>query len=264
MADLPSEQEYVAVSYSGYDALKHHLIHVEGYDIDPIAEVRRRIMRNRAELARRSAWLDLIVGEPARPYTFNVNSGIADMVTLRKGRKSIDLIRNASESPTFLVSRFWSTLQMNWFSATGFSCAYPSLTFKYAGLLSPGAVGDPTAHTPSVDPLIEKYERRGFKIHRTWEGYNVDGCGDNHLHELCPAIDRSFDDRYTLAGTFGTGTTPGRIGVRNKPTIGEWRVGWQLGGTHGGRNAEPCVRTWHSLTGQREKRIKFNNLNTPV
>ncbi|KAF7792441.1 hypothetical protein EIP86_003478 [Pleurotus ostreatoroseus] len=210
----------VAVSYDGFQGLKQHLVAVEGYEIDALAEVRRRVARNKAKLSRRAAWLHLIVGEPNHPYDVTINSGIADVVTLRKDDKSIDLIRNASQCPTFVISRFWSTLQMNWFSATGFCTAYPSLTFKGVGVLNPAAVGDVTSPIPTIRAVIDKYKARGFTFHSSFEAYNPLLCVQGHDNALCPKVNRSFEDKFSMGGTFGTIDTPGRIDVRNKPTVG--------------------------------------------
>ncbi|KAJ3525165.1 hypothetical protein NM688_g8447 [Phlebia brevispora] len=183
-----------------------------------------------------------------------VLEGIAGVATFKKDRKKIDVVRSASQSALFPLTHFWSTLQMNWVSASRFCCPYPDLTFEKRGVLN-GLVSD--SHGRLYDfvlPLLFKYRARGFRIGARWETFSGGQCAGSHNHVLCPALYRSFHDAYCLGGSFGPHGFVRGIGSVRAPFLSDWRVGWWLGGLHGTLRAKHGTRVWSNENGQRERR----------
>ncbi|KAJ3551453.1 hypothetical protein NM688_g4693 [Phlebia brevispora] len=221
-----------------------------------IANRIRSILRNGIH-AQDPANLDL---DDLPLYTLSpVETGIVEVATMRKGDRKIDVIRNQSASAVFAITRFWSTLQMNFISANGFCCAYPSPTSQRVGIINPLALtleGQPRSF---IGPLVRKYSQRGYAFHNHWHMYIGHGCRDNHTHILCPMKRRSFEDQFAFYGEFGTATQMPRFDSVRGASVSDWKVGWRLGGFHevDGFRALSPARVWHGVTGEVDRRDRY-------
>ncbi|KAL6298177.1 hypothetical protein BKA93DRAFT_744658, partial [Sparassis latifolia] len=68
---------------------------------------------------------------------YSTGPSICQVVQFITDRGRIDIVCSRTESPLFPISHFWSTLVMNFVSADTFGSAYPALTLRRCGLLSP-------------------------------------------------------------------------------------------------------------------------------
>ncbi|KAJ7441876.1 hypothetical protein FB451DRAFT_955794, partial [Mycena latifolia] len=96
--------------------------------------------------------------------TYDNNSEIKTVVHLQKGEKWMNLIVVKGEEPTIAVFQFHSTLVMNYLTAFGLYCAYPTLTLKGLGVANlPALLRDISSPGRSIE-CFEKYRDRGFSI----------------------------------------------------------------------------------------------------
>ncbi|KAJ3559978.1 hypothetical protein NM688_g10 [Phlebia brevispora] len=264
----------IYVPYQGFDAMKTYLTIFEGY-IEDVKEAFRRRSRARAVQVRLNIAARLVLDhegdvldEPdpdfdEPPYTRSpVDAGITEVATLRKGDRKIDVVRNQSTSALYAITRFWSTLQMNYIGAHGFCCAYPSLTSQRVGIINPLVMTSEGVPRRYILPLIEKYSQRGYAFHDHWYMHIGHGCRDNHLHVLCPTKRHSFEDQYAFYGAFGSATRSSRFDSVKGASASEWKVGWRLGGSHqaGGFRCAHSARAWHSVTGEGERRSQYQQM----
>lgn len=127
--------------------------------------------------------------------------GIVDVITMTRGKLSIDIVESSSPSAFFSISCFHLTAVMNFVSGDGFFSAYPALT------VSERALANRLAYSPQLLPprkIIEcyrKYERRGFTIanlplHLELESdvEDIDMPHICHRSSFCPSTIRSTFD----------------------------------------------------------------------
>ncbi|KAJ3555914.1 hypothetical protein NM688_g2317 [Phlebia brevispora] len=248
----------IYVPYSNFEQMKVYLKDVEGYSEDAM------VTRQRAEIARALAEQQDDAVERVLQGTLDyvsvpLDTGIVKVATLNKGSYKIDIIQNQSASALYAITRFWSTLQMNYISASGYCCAYPQTTFLLEGVINPHVMNRNMTPYEFVHPLIQKYERRGYAFRYNWYEPETAGCRLDHDHPFCPTKRRSFEDGHSYYGTFGTEQELPSFNNTSGAVVSEWKVGWQLGGRHertGYRLPAPA-RAWHSVTGQGEKRVLY-------
>ena len=85
-----------------------------------------RAARERMNALRRQVHEELVARLRAGQRVYvprDIDTGICRVTTLYRGVRRVDVIRNRSASPTFALTRFWSTAQMNFISSRG-ECLY--------------------------------------------------------------------------------------------------------------------------------------------
>ncbi|KAJ3559973.1 hypothetical protein NM688_g15 [Phlebia brevispora] len=240
----------VYVPYEEFEAMKSYLVDVEGYRED-LEETLRRRARAEAVITH-NALATEVVQDTDEPYLRHpVQTGICQVASLYRDGKKVDIIQNDSSSALYAITFFWSTLQMNYISARGYCCAYPMLTFRRIGVISPLVQTRELRPRAYIDPLVAKYQDRGYHFFTRWYFSVGARCATSHSHPLCPTQVRSFEDNYSLSGTFGSKRYPGTIGTPRGAIVSEWKVGWQLGGYHDDRSrlATSKAKCWHNVTG---------------
>ncbi|KAH7905992.1 hypothetical protein BJ138DRAFT_967557, partial [Hygrophoropsis aurantiaca] len=92
--------------------------------------------------------------------------GIISVTTVCNGDKTIDVISARSHVSTAPIFRFHLSAVMNFLSADGFFCAYPSLTAERCAIYNRSSFvdGEPT---PSTVYAYVKYAYRGYTLHRS-------------------------------------------------------------------------------------------------
>ncbi|KAJ3559443.1 hypothetical protein NM688_g343 [Phlebia brevispora] len=212
----------VYVPFEEFDSVKGYFMNVEGYREDEDARTQRRNSSVTAtqhhtslEAVRRQN--DVYVLPP-------VDTGICRVATLYKNGRKVDIIQNSCSSALYAITQFWSTLQMNYISAKGFCCAYPSLTLRRIGVINPVVQDRELLPRHFVDALIQKYQARGYQFYTRWYYFEGYGCHGYHIHALCPSTDRSFEDHYSLSGTFGSNRRPGTIGSSRGASVSTWKT----------------------------------------
>ncbi|KAJ3529885.1 hypothetical protein NM688_g7790 [Phlebia brevispora] len=249
----------IYVPFDQFQAMVAYLADVEGYMEDDGEAERRRVLGQEQERLHDEAMLQLAHHNPH--YTFiPVETGILRVASLRKATRKIDVIQSKSASALYAITRFWSTLQMNYLSASGYCVAYPQTTFRRIGVVSPHVMRDNANPRSFVLQLIHKYEARGYTFRHNWFEDNERGCSRDHAHVFCPTVRRTFEDKWSYCGSYASSTAAPRFNAARDGFVTEWKVTWQLGGHHQ-RNDEKLsctARAWHSVTGQGEKRSLYN------
>ncbi|KAJ3559056.1 hypothetical protein NM688_g574 [Phlebia brevispora] len=248
----------IYVPFTNFEAMKTYLKEVEGYNEDAhLARRRAEIARALAE--RREAAIERMIDNSPEYVSVPLETGIVQVAALNKGNCKVDIIQNQSASSLYAITRFWSTLQMNYICASGYCCAYPQTTFRLEGVVSPHVMLNNMTPHDFVYPLVEKYERRGYDFRFNWYEPEQAGCRENHEHMFCPSRRRSFDDGVSYCGTFGSEDEPPAFNDTRGAFVSEWKVGWQLGGRHEQSDVRfpSPARAWHSVTGQGERRTQY-------
>lgn len=101
----------VYTPFDQFDAVRHYLLHVEGF--------REAWVETRTEQPRVAGAARLGMLGRADYDRSLVETGILRVASLRKGDWKVDVIQSRSQSALYAISRFWSTLQMNFISARG-------------------------------------------------------------------------------------------------------------------------------------------------
>jgi hypothetical protein len=101
----------------------------------------------------------------ASDLTHNPDSRIHEVVRMlyKDKDKQVDIIISDSDSSILPIWRFHSTIVMNFVSADGIYCAFPSHTLRYRGIVNPIHIqsGLPSSR---IENCIQKYKSRGFDI----------------------------------------------------------------------------------------------------
>lgn len=255
----------VYVPFDHWDTMCRHFIEVEGYAPDEEldrhqAETRQRAIANQlANLL--TMWTVDNVHEDDEGLAVDdegdtddwayaplfVESGIRSVRRLFCTGRKVDVIQVKSSCALFALTRFWSTLQMNYLSARGFACAYPLTTFIGVGILSTLVLDHESNPRKPFVKAIVKYGDRGY----TFITQSVPlGEPCSHQTASCATLRRGFNDDKCFTVTFDTSETPYQIGGCVTPSSVH-KVGWKLGGgLHGTENViSTNSRTFNAITG---------------
>lgn len=267
----------IYVPYNAWGAMCSYLTEVEGYmpdtavdrDMARCREVVRKVaedlgggvLMNEDEdtfqaMASDSAW-----GAGMDQWRYSplfVESGVARVQRLFRDGRKVDVIQVKSQCALFALTRFWSTLQMNYLTPTGFCAAYPMLTFANIGVLNPLVIdkdGDPR---PTTRFLIDKYESRGYQfinnplahmpieLERTTASFSTQ---------------RGFCDAGCFTLRFDTAEHPYLVGGAVLPST-TCKVGWLFGGVDsGGHYVRPKVTAFNAVTGEEEEKSRFGRFD---
>jgi hypothetical protein len=164
----------------------------------------------------------------ASDLTHNPDSRIQEVVRMlcKDKDKQVDVIISDSDSSILPIWRFHSTIVMNFISADGIYCAFPSHTLHHHGIVNPIHIqsGLPSSQ---IEYCIQKYKSRGFNI--STHPNDVDGekrhsCGRS---SICPNTIRSSLDSMSLAIAFDSSNIST---TANKVHPDGHVVTWILGG----------------------------------
>ncbi|KAH7905652.1 hypothetical protein BJ138DRAFT_1017424 [Hygrophoropsis aurantiaca] len=153
------------------------------------------------------------------------NCGVISVTTVCNGDKTIDVISSCSHISIAPIVRFHLSAVMNFLSADGFFCAYPSLTAERRAICNstPFGHGQPS---PSTVHAYVKYAHRGYTLRRSpLEFDNSDHICRRNM--LCPLMVRNTFDAGCMVVYFRAGLTAVRqaAGV----DIVKYLVVWQMG-----------------------------------
>lgn len=187
-----------------------------------------------------------------------VDTGICAVRRLFKDGLKIDVIQVKSACASFALTRFWSTLQMNYITPDGFCCAYPEYTLEKKGVLNPLAVNRHGFARSTIRHLVDKYVARGYAfVPRAWH----EGEDCTHDNTGCAILRRGFDDVYCFTMRFDTARTPFKFA---EPILASkiCKVGWRLGGKHGEDLFEkPSARVFNAVTGSLESKRTYGRFD---
>lgn len=121
------------------------------------------------------------------------------ILTLRYGGEGekIDLIGTTDEHVLSVITRFHSTVAMNYIASYGIVCLYPEWTMRRSGLVS---CGDGSRE------IVEKYRSRGFQM--SYCSAELARYDDDHecgKDICCPRIKRDLYDKFNLLISFEDG-----------------------------------------------------------
>lgn len=187
-------------------------------------------------------------------------TGIKTVISLGNNETKIDIVVTMSTMPVYTVTRFWSTLQMNYLTANGFCSLYPTLTFDDIGLMTASALSTYSAIPRApVLVLLEKYQQRGYRFFTRGEailrsefgrgptaismGTRQDEGSSFRCHEF-----RGLRDGKVFTMSFDTKDHPYRLGVDLHNS--RWSVGWRIGGIWGRRCYRYKGSVFDRITGQ--------------
>ncbi|KAH7917744.1 hypothetical protein BV22DRAFT_984209, partial [Leucogyrophana mollusca] len=94
---------------------------------------------------------------------YNVNCGIADVVTMCNSACTINVVVAAGRTCIAPIFCFHTTAVMNFLSADVFFCAYPTLTTSKKALCNPIAYSDGWP-TTALALCYTKYANRGYSV----------------------------------------------------------------------------------------------------
>ncbi|KAJ7021220.1 hypothetical protein C8F04DRAFT_923740, partial [Mycena alexandri] len=98
------------------------------------------------------------------PRGYANNEAILKVHRLEKGSKSVNVIIVQGEDPAAAVFHFHSTIVMNYLSAFGLYCAYPSLTLTDVGVMNLPVVLRDVGVRTNAEECFEKYRDRGVTL----------------------------------------------------------------------------------------------------
>ncbi len=124
--------------------------------------------------------------------------GIKRVMRLSTPYGSIDCVRSQSNCALVPITRFWTTVLMNWVGPDSCGCAYPSLTKQRRGLIAARGFG------PSEEQALQKYLSRNFAFAssaNTWLPVcTSDPCMRDRF--LCMSQPRFFGDSGSLVAHY--------------------------------------------------------------
>ncbi|KAJ3557964.1 hypothetical protein NM688_g1190 [Phlebia brevispora] len=126
----------VYVPFEEFQSVRNYLVNAEGYQEDQ-EETQRRHTRAEAAVMQHALAAHVVRDAEEAQLLPPVETGICQVASIYRDGKKIDVVQSRSSSALYAIAHFWSTLQMNFLSARGFSCAYPSLTFRRIGVINP-------------------------------------------------------------------------------------------------------------------------------
>ncbi|KAH7906870.1 hypothetical protein BJ138DRAFT_977368, partial [Hygrophoropsis aurantiaca] len=94
------------------------------------------------------------------------NCGIISVTTVCNGDKTIDVISACSHISIAPIFRFHLSAVMNFLSADGFFCAYPSLTAERGAIYNRTSYVDEEPTPPTIHAYV-KYANRGYTLRRS-------------------------------------------------------------------------------------------------
>lgn len=128
-------------------------------------------------------------GEIDRPSADT--TGVACVVHLKKATRKVDVVFSTSRSALTPIAHVWATHVCNIVTAHAMYVAYPKSTLRGVGYRRPWA-----AQTSSIEQAYQKYNTRGYTIHRFGENTEATtGAPDAVFY--CPHTSRSFGDKGT-------------------------------------------------------------------
>ncbi|KAJ7019104.1 hypothetical protein C8F04DRAFT_1276688 [Mycena alexandri] len=95
------------------------------------------------------------------PRCYPSNAAISTVHRLEKGQKSMNIIIVDSEDPVAAIFHFHLTVVMNYLTAFGLYCAYPTLTLSDYGVANLSAVLRDTAVRTIAEVASKNIERGG-------------------------------------------------------------------------------------------------------
>lgn len=93
------------------------------------------------------------------------HGGIDDVITLIKNGKKINVVVSERRASFYPLFHFHFSLVMNFISAVGCFCAYPTPIEGGAGLLNAKSFWPERQPTPKIEDCLAKYHTRGFTVH---------------------------------------------------------------------------------------------------
>lgn len=172
-----------------------------------------------------------------RPYANE--TGIACVVTLKKGENSVDVIYSIGYSPLLPIAHFYATHVMNVVTSQSVAVAYPLSTVAGRGYLRSCA-----AQTEKYRLAIEKYKERRFELVSFAENVETQSS-EATARWYCPHKTRSFVDDGSIRLTFNDSASEERK-AEDDALLGSVRWRW------GGRICRCC----DAITGQKIKMEK--------
>jgi hypothetical protein len=179
----------------------------------------------------RTPVISLNMNYPAYP-------SIQDVIYLKKGNKTMDIIVSANRFSISPIFHFHSTPVMNCITGNGIFSAYPKMTCQKRRILNPLVLHMDITSPPmpyfSVRAALKKYEDRGFQIRRN------PSCWSRVFHLCtrsinCPHTTRQMEDwgcLYLTLRSFGKNT-----GISSKSALvtedifdGQGTITWHFGG----------------------------------
>ncbi|KAJ7715120.1 hypothetical protein B0H16DRAFT_1340234 [Mycena metata] len=167
------------------------------------------------------------------PRGYSNNAAICKVHRLVKGRKSVNVIIVQGEDPTAAVFHFHSTVVMNYLSAFGLYCAYPSLTLSDTGVMNlPVVLRDVRARTNAED-CYEKYRTRGVTMVNDVRKLSGHARHECRRDAECPHTLRSTVDELGLHAEIlePTGAEAEYLARHRYATI--WMLGGPMCGARG-------------------------------
>lgn len=265
----------VYIPHDAWLSMCTYMVDVEGYATDPevelrIARVQARIKEKQSQMLHVVPTNDTVHSEDDTDdeddeddidWIYSplfVETGISAVRRLFKRGQKVDIIQVKSTCASFALTRFWSTLQMNYLTPDGFCCAYPEYTLNGMGVLNPLAVNRHGIARSTVRHLIDKYIARGYAfVPRAL----ADGQSCAHDTIGCPLLRRGFDDAYCYSMWFDTTDTAFSFSGAILPSQVH-KVGWRLGGKHGDDLFEkPTARVFDAVTGNLESKKLYGRFD---
>ncbi|KAJ7099204.1 hypothetical protein C8R44DRAFT_947505, partial [Mycena epipterygia] len=130
------------------------------------------------------------------PYENNTH--IQTVHWLNKGEKKINIIVVKGENTILAIFEFHSTIVMNFLSAHGLYCAYPTLTLHKLTTPNLPIMIREIGLSGRCDACFEKYRRRGISYEtdaRIFPGHTTHTC---YIDGECPSTVRTTSDSRGL------------------------------------------------------------------
>ncbi|KDR75360.1 hypothetical protein GALMADRAFT_211577 [Galerina marginata CBS 339.88] len=156
------------------------------------------------------------------------NKYIAEVIFMRHGNKTINIIVSSGANSLNPIFHFHSTAVMNFISSTGVFSAYPSLTFVHRNLVNPEYLKNNRVIQP-VEYCMTKYRERGFENGQNlsqWDDICTHKCGEDMF---CPRTTRTVSDSGSFKFKFSSqpwiqsGQPDSDVYSHWGPTV--WRLG---------------------------------------
>lgn len=129
---------------------------------------------------------EVTIPQPDEERYWENRAHIAFIIRLRSPlfESHVDIICAQENCETLPLASFWSTLVMNYVSASSVVILYPRLTLDGSGLTNPGA------DVNKVAACQKKYEGRGFNLMTV--RHDAKGCAN--VDHYCPSVLRYTED----------------------------------------------------------------------
>ncbi|KAJ6509632.1 hypothetical protein DFH09DRAFT_1334137 [Mycena vulgaris] len=134
-----------------------------------------------------------------KPVPFRVQGYAASQTVNRvfyliKGSKHMNIMVVRGEDPTVAIFQFHSTAVMNYLTAYGLYCAYPSLTKSKLSVANVSTLIGESGRRDRIEACFDKYRRRGILVENDvtkFPGHEIHNC---FVDAECPHTVRSTID----------------------------------------------------------------------